>query len=284
MKIALSTQSSADLSPELIEKLGAHIVPFTIVLGEETFADGERPIEDLFDYFDKTGKLPRTSAINVAQYQEHYAALLKDHDCVIHISMSKECSSAFNNAMAAAEDYKGKVFIVDSTVFHSGLALLVCYARALIDKGLEPVEIVKRLIARASFISTTATLETTKYLVAGGRCNALVGLGANLLKLRPMVRMKHGKLGSYKKFRGPRKKWVPEYIDEVLSLNDNPDHHLVFVSSTTEMDEWVALAKERLEKAGFKNVIYLKAGATIGVHTGPGTFSIEMFNDGDHEW
>ncbi len=284
MKIALSTQSSADLTKELLAENDIHVVPFTIVKGEETYFDGDRPIDELYAYFDETGKLPRTSAINVAQYLEHFESLLKEYDHVIHISMSAQTSSAYQNACVAAKEFEGKVTVIDSLVFHSGLALLALYGAALIRKGLSPEEIKEKLEARAPYISTTATLESARYLAAGGRCSSLVALGANLLKIRIMVRMKDGKLGSYKKFRGLRKKYVPDYIKAVFELNPNPDHHLVFISSTTEMDDAVKMAEDALKKAGFQNIIYIRAGATIGVHTGPGTFSIEMFGDGDHEW
>ena len=75
MRIAISAESTIDLPKELLEKYEIYTIPFTIILGEETALDGEVDSKVLFDYTDKTGKLPKTSAINEFQYQEYFESL-----------------------------------------------------------------------------------------------------------------------------------------------------------------------------------------------------------------
>ena len=120
MKIALSTESSSDLPKELVEKYSIHVIAFTIVKGEETIKDGSEPLENLYSFVTETKTLPRTTAVNIEEYKEHFSNLLKEYDAVVHVSMSHACSSAYENALAASKEFNSKVFVVDSLVFHTG--------------------------------------------------------------------------------------------------------------------------------------------------------------------
>ena len=285
MKIALSTESSSDLPRDLAEKHSIHVIAFTVVKGEETVKDGEETLESLYSFVQEKKTLPRTTAINVEEFKEHFSNLLKEYDAVVHVSMSHACSSAYDNAVNAAKEFEGKVFVVDSLVFHTGQALLALYGASLIKDGLKPEEIAEALKERANHISTTATLETVNYLYTGGRCNALAMIGANILGLRPMVELREGSIKLAKKFIGPRRLWTNAYINFIMSkIEKGADKTVAFVSSTTDMPEATETAVRKLKEAGFANVFVAKAGATIGTHTGPGTFSIEYIADGPHTW
>ena len=285
MKIALSTESSSDLPKELARKHNIHVIAFTVVKGEETVKDGEETLESLYSFVQEKKTLPRTTAINVEEFKDHFSNLLKEYDAVVHVSMSHACSSAYDNAVNAAKEFEGKVFVVDSLVFHTGQALLALYGASLIKDGLKPEEIVNALKERANHISTTATLETVNYLYKGGRCNALAMIGANILGLRPMVELREGSIKLAKKFIGPRRLWTNAYINFIMAkIEKGADKTVAFVSSTTDMPEATETAVRKLKEAGFANVFVAKAGATIGTHTGPGTFSIEYIADGPHTW
>ncbi len=284
MKIAISCESSADCPKELQDQYHIAVIPFTVLKGEEAIKDGEEPLEELFAYVERSGKLPKTSAVNAFEFKEHFARLLEEYDAVVHISMSHRCSCAYENAVSAAQDFPGKVYVVDSLVFHTGQLLLTLYGAALRDQGFAAETIAEKLKERAPHIRTTATLESVQYLYKGGRCNALALLGANLLKIRPEVILVDGAIKMAKKFRGNRAKWTADYIEDAISHSLHADKHLVFISSTSPMEEVVELAKKRLQEAGFQKILYVKAGSTIGTHTGPGTFSIEYIDDGEHIW
>lgn len=84
MKIAISAESTIDIQKDLLVKYDIHIVPFAVTLGERTAFDGDITPQEIFDFVDKTGQLPRTSAVNEFQFEEHFKALLKNYDAVIH--------------------------------------------------------------------------------------------------------------------------------------------------------------------------------------------------------
>ena len=117
MKIALSAESTIDLPVELLQKYNIHTTPFTILLGDEAKLDGEVPVPEIIDFVNKTGTLPKTSAVNQYQYKEHWDKLLEEYDAVIHFSLSSEISVACHNAKTCAQDYDN-VFVIGGAMFY----------------------------------------------------------------------------------------------------------------------------------------------------------------------
>jgi fatty acid-binding protein DegV len=116
----------------------------------------------------------------------------------------------------------------------------------------------------------------------GGRCSSLALFGANLLKLRPRIVVKEGKMGADKKYRGNMEKVIAKYCEETLNEFDTPDLDKVFVTYTTATPEMVAAAKQALTDRGFKNIYETHAGCTIASHCGGNTLGILYFNDGNN--
>ncbi|MCQ2800010.1 MAG: DegV family protein [Bacilli bacterium] len=287
MKIALSTESACDLTKELIAEYGVNIIPFTVTIGERSDFDGVITGKDLIDYTIKSGKLGRTSAVNVSEYSEYFAKLLKDHDEVVHIALSSGISSACQNAVIASQEFGGKVKVIDSHSLSTGVALLTIYTSKLIKAGKSSEEIVKLVEDRILSNQTSFCFETVEFLYKGGRCSAMARFGANLLKLRPQILMKAdtGKMESGKKFRGPVKKWAMDYTEETLKTFNNPDKEVVFITHTIYGEEDLKVVdaiKERLIQEGFKTIYVTLAGATISCHCGPNTLGVLYMNDGDH--
>lgn len=284
MNICISAETTVDLTKELLEKFEIRTIPFTLVMGEETGFDGEVTPEDLYAYVAKTNKLPHTAAINVFQYTEYFKELLKTYDHIIHFALSSEISSACSNAITAShdEEVEGKVTIIDSRSLSTGIALHAIYARKLARAGKSPKEIVDLVLPRIPFGQASFSLESVNYLYKGGRCSMLQMLGANVLKLKPEIYVKDGKMVSGAKYRGPMKKVVMEYVEDTLKLFPNPDKEEVFITYSTAPDDVVEAVKERLLKEGFQNINITRAGATISCHCGPHCLGILYINDGAH--
>lgn len=288
MKIAISTESAADLTKELKEQYHIYVTPFTVTLGERSDKDGVITGKELIDFTMKTGILGKTSAINVAEYTAYFEEILKENDEVVHIALSGGITSSAQNAYIASQEFNGKVHVIDSVSLSTGVALEVIIAAKLRDAGKPSEEIVKIVEERKMHNQTSFCFETVEFLYKGGRCSGMARFGANLLKLRPQIIMHTelgGKMEGGKKFRGPVKKWVMDYVEETLKTFNNPDHELVFITHTIYGEEdykIVDVVKERLKQEGFKNIIEAVAGATISCHCGPNTLGILYMNDGDH--
>lgn len=281
MKIAISAESTIDLPKEVLAEFGIRTVPFTLVMDDTTALDGEVHAEDLFAFVEKTGKLPKTSAVNEFQYEEFFQKLLNEgYDAIIHFSLSSKISSACNNAILASKKFKN-VYVIDTLALSTAIAVQAIFGRKLADKGYSPEEIVEKVKARIPNVQTSFVLETVNYLYKGGRCSALAKLGANLLHIKPKIIMKDGSMTSTKKYRGNMMKVVMDYVEDTLKESKNIDHDLVFITSSSAPDDVVETVRARLEKEGFRRIVPTHAGATITCHCGPHTLGILYYDDGD---
>lgn len=279
MKIAISTESTCDLTKEIIEKNDIKIIPYTIILGDESILDGDGITEKIFSYVKKTGILPKTSAINEEDYRNHFTKILEDYDAIIHITLSSEISSASSNAVKVASTMKN-VYVIDSKSLSTGIALLVLYAKKLANAGVAPEKIVEKVTSRVPAVQASFVIDRLDYLYKGGRCNALALFGANVFKIHPQIVLVNGKMKPNKKYRGKMEKVVESYCTDTLKAFCNPDKSIVFITHTTASPEMVEIAREKLKQAGFENIIETVAGGTITSHCGENTLGILYFNDG----
>lgn len=267
---------------ELLAEYGITTIPFTVILGSEELRDGDFPVSQIIDYVDKTKVLPKTSAINRAQYEEYFTELKKEYDAVIHVSLASEISSACSNAKAVAEEMDG-VYVIDSKSLSTGIGLIAIYASKLAKKGVAPEEIVAKCEERVPHVQASFVLARLDYLYKGGRCSALQLFGSNILKLRLQILVKDGKMGPAGKYRGNMDACIDKYVTDTLNQFTNPDLSEVFITSTTATDTQNELVKKKLEEHGFKHIMITHAGGTITSHCGENTLGILFINDGPHD-
>ncbi len=282
MKIAISAESTIDLPKEMLNEFDIHTLPYTIILGDKEFLDGEIMPEEIFKFYEETKTLPKTSAINAVQYEEYFKNLLKEYDAVVHFCLSSEISSSCKNAMEASQKLKN-VFVVDSKSLSTGIALQAIYASKLVSGGASAEEVCEKCLRRVPFVQASFVLKKLEFLYKGGRCSALSYFGANLLQIRPQIILKDGKMGPYKKYRGNMDKVVKNYCVDTLDEFNNPDLEVGFVTYTTATEKMVEEAKTALRERGFKTIYETKAGATISSHCGENTLGILYINDGGVE-
>ena len=283
MKIAISAESTLDLSKELIKQYDVHVIPFTVLLGEEAYLDGDITSQDIFDYVEKNKILPKTSAVNEFQYREYFTSVLEEgYDAIIHISLSSEISTSCSQAIKAATKFDN-VYVIDSRSLSTGIALEVIYAAKLIKKGLKPQEIVEKVKARIPYVQASFVIQTLEYLHKGGRCSGLLRFGAAILRIKPQIIVSDGKMAPAKKYIGRKSQVIEAYCRDTLEQFANPDLSVAFVTHTLATPEMVAVAIDALRKRGFKTIYETKAGATITSHCGPQTIGILFINDGLNE-
>lgn len=279
MKICISAESTVDLTKELLEKYEIKTLPFGVLLKDDLYMDGEISTSQIIEFVNQNKVLPKTSAINAYQYEEHFKKLKENYDAIIHFSLSSELSCACRNAQEVAKTMEN-VYVIDSRTLSTGIALLCISAKSMVDKGLSVEEIVEKTNNRIKNVQASFILERLDYLFKGGRCNSLQLMGANLLKLRPQILVTNGKMVSGKKFRGKIDECVKKYCEDVVETFNNPDKEVAFVTYTTATEEMIENAKEVLRNAGFKNIYETTAGGTITSHCGEHCLGILYINDG----
>lgn len=283
MSIALSAESTIDLREEDLKKYDISTLHFHVQKGSEEGFDNEHTNEELFAYTAKTGELCHTSACNIGELEQHFAALLKTHDNILHFTISSGLSSGYNNAMAAA-NADPRIVVIDSHCTSGGIAIQALYARELIDAGYSFDEVVTRVLERRDAAECSFQLDRLDYLYKGGRCTKLAMFAANLLHLKPeIVCDKEGKFAVGKKFRGPLEKCVLAYVDDMIATHPLIDPKICFFDySTMEDMSILEKAKEHCLKAGFKEVNICQACPTNSYHAGPNVLGIHFYFDGPH--
>ena len=147
MAVRILTDSASDLSQEYAKKHGIEVIPLRVRFGETEYLDGVTITpEDFFRELEKK-VLPKTSQITPYQYDELFRAAADAGDEVVCICMSSGVSGTWQNACMAAEEYEGKVFVIDSKQFCISEGILALEAARMRDEGMSAREIAEKLYA-----------------------------------------------------------------------------------------------------------------------------------------
>lgn len=276
MKIIVTTDSTSDLTKELVEKYNIGVMPLNVNLGDDTFEDGiDIGPEKIFNYVDKTGNLPKTGARSALAYQEFFEKQMKNlnADALIHISLSSELSSSHENALIASQELQN-VKVLDSMSLSTGCALLVLSAIDKINEGKDLRTIYLELQEERNRVQASFVINNLKYLYKGGRCSALAMFGANVLRIKPKIKLASGKMIVDKKYMGKYEQVLINYVKDLLKDYQNVDKKRVFITFTTKNDEINAQIEQILKDYGFEEIIQNYAGSTIASHCGRDTLGV----------
>jgi DegV family protein with EDD domain len=276
-RIILSTESGADLPIDLANKYNIQVIPMHVIMEDKDYLDGSLPVEEIYDYYDRTKKIPSTTATNIHEYQEFFKKIKEDFpDCIIiHIGYTSRASSSFQNAVLASEDLNN-IFLIDALNVTGGLTAIVMYAAALLDHdpSIEPEKLIAKIeevIPKSKLAFVPGSLE---FLRAGGRVSNLAYLGGALLKIKPRIELVDGKLVSTKKYRGFMEVVAEKLIRDYLEQYNIDREQLYLVYSIGLEEEMKQRLYEIAKESGFKQVTWIQAGAMISTHAGPGGFGI----------
>ena len=283
MKICISTESTVDLSKELIEEYDIKIIPFGILLGEELKYDGEINSLDIFNYVEENKILPKTSAVNYQEYKKFFEELLKEYDVIIHICFGTRMSSAGGNAINASHKFKN-VYVVDSSSLSTGIGLQCIYARELERMGKTPEEIVEAVSNRRQYVQASFVVNTLEYLYKGGRCNGLSRVIGAVLRIKPQIVLRDGAMVPGKKYMGRQSSCVRKYCEDTIEEFPNIDKRHVFITHSHATPEMLEEARKVLEEHGIKNIHETIAGCTISSHCGPKCLGILFYADGGEHY
>ena len=275
MNIRLTADSTCDLGEYAAERNIA-LMPLFVILGEEPYLDGVNIVpQDIFDFVEKTGKLPKTAAPSTQDYIDFFRPFVEDGNTVIHFSISDKSSSAYSYAADAAKAFDGKVIVVDSKALSSGQGLLAMKASDLLNEGKSAEEIVETVNALRPLVNTSFIPDRLDYLYKGGRCSRMQMYGANLLKIHPLVEMKDGQLVAEKKYRGSMEKCISNYIEDLAVEYPSYDRTRCFITHSSADPELVAFARQKVKETfGFRETLETVAGSVITGHCGRNTLGV----------
>lgn len=279
MGVKIFSDSTCDLSEELIKRYSITIIPLCIIMGDKSYYDGEGLSQkDIFKWADENKTTPKTAAITAERLEEAAKPVLEAGDDIILFTISSGMSSTFNLASIYAEDNgNGHMHIIDSANLSTGIGLLVIKAAEMAEEGKGASDIVKEIEALIPRVRASFVIDTLTYLSRGGRCSSVTALLAGTLKLHPEIVVKNGAMGVYKKYRGSLGNSIMKYATDLEEALLDADHDRVFITHTVRESERAIVDEVRkyLESLGvFKEVIETRAGGVISSHCGPGTLGI----------
>lgn len=270
-KIAVVTDSCADIPKEIVEKLGITVVPLNVIFGEEVLKDGvDITSKEFYKRLEESKKLPSSSQPTPDEFHQVYKDLLEEHDRIISIHLSEKLSGTINSARAAAKEFGEKVYIFDSHSISVGVGLQVEATIEAIEEGLSLEEIKDYLPKLRDSTHVMFTLDTLEYLEKGGRIGKAESLLGSLLNIKPIIIVKEGLYHAFGKTRS-QKKAIRKISRHLQEISEGKTVKRLAVAHGMASDA-MELLKNDLEKAfNVKASIVTEVGPVIGVHTGPGT-------------
>ena len=236
MGIKLVADRMIDLPDEELKALDIDTISCYVMMDGESYSDLEDVFpDDIFSFMDRTGRVAQTAAKSPAVYSEFFGQFVSKGDTVIHLAVSSGISSIAQNAKAAANDYPGKVFVIDTLLLSNGIALLAKNALDMIANGETDAEkIVARLLELIPKIQGSFLLDTLDCLYKGGRCSGLTYYAANVFKIKPVIHMNEtGHMVVREKFRGSHERALEQYIKSTFEKWPNPETDILYIAYST---------------------------------------------------
>lgn len=277
--IRIITDSTCDLSKELIEKYNIRVIPLHVSFpGDDTeYLDGVNiNSEQLYDLAKKLNVLPKTGAVNVVEFIKVFEEELAKGNEIFYVGIGSGLSSTYNNACIAREQFPdSKIVVLDGQNLSTGTGLIVIKAARLAKEG-KSLEEIKEICEKVvPLVSAKFCIDRLDYLYKGGRCSGMAMIAAHALKIHPVAKVINNKLVVYKKPRGKYENAVEVQIDEFMHDLDNIDKSCVFITHSGRMD---GIEKQIYDKISpyldKENLFITEAGCTISSHCGPKTIGI----------
>jgi DegV family protein with EDD domain len=279
--IKILSDSTCDLSKELVERYDLGIIPLYVRLGDKEYLDGVNITpEELYKWSDEHGETPKTAAPSVEDISKYLDPNGSDEYIIFTISSSM--SASFNNVRLAAEDLEmsDRVYVIDSANLSTGIGLQVLYAAEMAKAGKSAKEIVQEIENTKGKVRASFVVDTLVYLHRGGRCSGVAALLGTALKLHPRIAVADGAMHPEKKYRGSSKRFVLDYVKDMEADLKNARPERVFITHSGCDREIVESVRDYLSSLGiFNEILETRAGGVVSSHCGPGTLGVLFIDE-----
>ena len=278
MKVKIIVDSTADMTPEVAARVG--IVPLTVHFGETEYISGVNiNPKKFYEMLVESDVLPTTSQPTPFAFEEKFREAVEAGYQVVCITCAGKLSGTNQSANIAAEEFEGKVHVVDSGTIAIGLGILVEYALQLVDKGLSPEEIVRKLMQKREDICLLALVDTLEYLKKGGRISPTVAFAGGLLNIKPVITIQDGEIKVVGKARGSKQ--GNNLLVQEIQKAGGVDFHKPLMLGYTGMSD-ALLQKYIADSAALwensrETLPISIVGSVVGTHVGPGAVAVAFF-------
>ena len=278
MSVKIISDSTCDLSPELVQRYGITILPLHVLLGDDEYLDGVNITpEQIYAWSDEHRQTPKTSAISIPEVMKACEEALETADELVIFTISESMSVCYNNCrMAAGElNVKDRVHVIDSANLSTGIGLLVIEAAIMAQEGHDAAYIENEILKLRPLVRASFVVDTLVYLYRGGRCSGLAAMVGGVMKLHPRIAVTDGAMGPGRKYRGLPSKYVMEYVRDMEPDILRARKARVFITHSGCDDKVVATVRSYLEGLSrFDEILITRAGSVVSSHCGPGTLGV----------
>lgn len=278
-KIAILTDSNSGISQESAREKGIYVIPTPVYINDEVFYEGVDLTTDKFFEQQAAGADIKTSMPVVGDVIDKWEELLEEYDEVVYIPLSSGLSGSCTTAMMLAEDYDGKVQVVNNQRISVTMKSSVFDAKALADAG-KSAEEIKCILEETKFESTIYIMvDTLEYLKKGGRITPAAAAIGSMLKIKPVLQIRGEKLDSYAKARTLKqaKQIMMDAIakDMAEEWDDPTGENTIIAMAHTQNDEEIAKFKEEvLERWPNRDIVVDPLSLVVSCHIGPGALAL----------
>ena len=203
--VKIITDSTSDLSDALLKKYDIDMMPLYIHMGDREYKDRvDITPEQIYEWSDANNSTPKTAAPSIEDVIKVLEPYVQEEREIVFFTISSDMSTTVNVVQMAVEelDYEEHTYVIDSMNLSTGIGLLVIEAAVMAQEGKSAREIVSTIEALRPYVRASFVVDTLKFLHRGGRCSATSALVGGLLKLKPCIYVKDGKMDAGKKYRG----------------------------------------------------------------------------------
>lgn len=274
-KVAILTDTNSGICDDA-KDYGVYIIKMPIIIDGEVYIEGENLTRDEFYEKMESGAEISTSMPPMGELIDIFDNLLKEYEEIVYIPMSGALSGSYEAARMMAEEYEGKVFVVDNKRISVTMKQSVMDAKKMADDGMNGREILEYLEKDALNATIYISVDTLKYLKKGGRITPAAALIADAFSIKPVLQIQGGKLDSYAIARGIKGAIKSAFagIDNDLEKRFNGQNYKIWaVCSGSVRDSWEEAVREHY---GDESIVVDYLPLSITAHVGLGTMGIAV--------
>ena len=281
--VRIISDSTCDLSKELLDKYEVDILPLHVILGDQDFEDGRSITPDeIYRWSDEHKQTPKTAAVSVEEAEKTFAPYLAEGNEIVCFAISESMSSTTNAMRLAAQKLNAeeKINVIDSASLSTGVGLLVIEAARMARAGMNARQIVEIIEKLKSRVRASFVVDTLTFLHRGGRCSGVAAFVGSTLKLHPRIAVENGKMAPGKKYRGRMSRAIMDYVKDMEDDLKNARKDRVFITHSGCDQADIDAVHAYLEGLHhFEEILTTRAGSVISSHCGPGTLGVLFIND-----
>lgn len=278
MSVKIIIDSTVDISEKYRDR--TEIVPLTVRFGNKEYRDRvDLGAREFYEKLVESDVMPSTSQANISDFAEVFEREVKNGNDVVVITISSKLSGTYNSACIAAQDYSGRVFVVDSLSVSIGSGVLAEFALELAQAGLGASDIAKRLVAERANVKVVAMFDTLEYLKRGGRISPSAAFAGGLLSIKPVITIRDGEIVILGKARGSRQS--NNYLIKEIENAGGIDFCKPLLLGYTGFDDSVLQKyiedSRHIWEGNTGELETAIVGSAVGTHAGPGAIAIAFY-------